>query len=299
MSSDPFADLANSVASFAQRFQNVLSSNLEPAPGSPADVEASGEPFAGDWGKYPSRDIFATAYMTATSATDHLLALADVLRARNSVLATYTLTRGALEAASIGCYLTDESIDGRERLRRAMNYRLTGLCEKIWLLQGTQTVDVTDQLDEATRRIGEFKRSAGQHGFVFNDMNDRKGQSAYLDTRLPAAMELISRAIDETTPTLGRTSQRILSATTHSQLHGIARMLAPVALSSRSGEAIAAINREPSSLATELVVGPLAAFNLASRLEWFGGSDMTSLHGSANRMLLTWSRVAQLSVPGG
>jgi hypothetical protein len=111
-------------------------------------------------------------------------------------------------------------------------------------------------------------------------------------------MELISRAVDEHTPTLGRTYQRLLSATAHSRMHGLARMLATVEPSTRPGEVLAAVNRDPRSLAVELVVGPLAAFNLASRMAWFSGCDMTGLHGPANRMLMTWSRVARLSMTG-
>ena len=49
-------------------------------------------------------EVIATAYLTATSCTDHLLGLADVLSARNAMFAAYTLTRGAVEAAALGCY---------------------------------------------------------------------------------------------------------------------------------------------------------------------------------------------------
>jgi hypothetical protein len=43
---------------------------------------------------------------------DHL---ADILSSRNALFAACTLTRGAVEAAALGCYLTDQDIDGRER----------------------------------------------------------------------------------------------------------------------------------------------------------------------------------------
>jgi hypothetical protein len=53
MSSDPFADLAGTTEVFAREFRDVLTRNPQPAPGSPADKEADGEPYAGDWGEYP------------------------------------------------------------------------------------------------------------------------------------------------------------------------------------------------------------------------------------------------------
>lgn len=99
----------------------VYDPHPRPAQGSPADSEAQGESFAGDWAARPSSDIFATAYLAAASCTDHLLGLADVLRSRNALFSAYTLTRGAVEAAALGCYLTDRDIDGRERVRRTMN----------------------------------------------------------------------------------------------------------------------------------------------------------------------------------
>jgi hypothetical protein len=297
MSSDPFADLANTAEAFAREFREVLSRNQRPAPGSPADKEADGEPYAGDWGDYPSRDIFPATYLAVTSCTDHLLGLSDVVRARNAVFASYTLTRGAVEAAAIGCYLTDPGIDGRERLRRTTNYRLLGMCEQVRLFQDLRTSDAADKLDQAKRRIADFARSARKHGFTFRDM-DSRGHSACLDKPQPSAMELISRAVDKDVPELGRTYQRLLSATAHSVIHGLARMLAPVEPDDADGWVLAAVNRDPRSLATELIVAPLTAFNLAKGVEWFCGCDMTSLHSSANVMLSTWSRVDQMGIPG-
>ena len=81
-------------------------------------MESHGEPFADEWSSRPGWDIFANAYLVATSCADHLLALADVLKAGNCLNATYTLTRAAAEAAALGCYLTGSGIDARERLRR-------------------------------------------------------------------------------------------------------------------------------------------------------------------------------------
>jgi hypothetical protein len=232
-----------------------------------------------------------------TSCTDHLIGLADVLRARNAVFATYTLGRAAVEAAALGGYLTDNRIDGRERLRRTTNYRLHGLCEKTRLLQDLTTSDAADQLDESKRRIADFARTARQYEFTFRDM-DNRGHSAYLDTPQPPAMNLIGLAVDDNTPELGRTYQRLLSATAHSAMHGLARMLAPVGQGKTDGRVLAAVNRDPRTLATELIVAPLTAFSLARNIEWFAGCDMSSLHKPAKLMLSTWSRIGQISVPG-
>jgi len=297
MSSDPFADLASSTEAFATGFRGFMTRNPQPAPGSPADSEAQGEPFAGDWADRPSSDIFATAYLSATSCTDHLLGLVDVLRSRNALFSAYTLTRGAVEAAALGCYLTDPDIDGRERVRRTMNYRLDALCERMWLFEDMHGEYAAGKLDETRQRIADFARSAAQHGFTFHEMSG-KGRVAHVGPAQPAAMNLISLAVDKDMPELGRMYQRLLSATAHSAVHGLARMLAPLSpIEGRPGEALAAVNSDPRRLAVELVVGPMTAHSLARGVEWFTGCDMSSLHGPANQMLMTWSRVGQLSVP--
>jgi hypothetical protein len=56
MSSDPFADLASSTEAFATEFREFMTCNPRSAPGSPADSEAQGEPFAGDWADRLFRD---------------------------------------------------------------------------------------------------------------------------------------------------------------------------------------------------------------------------------------------------
>lgn len=298
MSSDPFTVLSRSLTAFAEAFRDLLTGNPQPAPGSPADREAEGEPFAGDWGEYPSRDIFATTYLAVTSCTDHLLAVASVLDARSAVFASYTLMRAAAEAAAIGCYLTDRDIDGHERLRRNMNYRLEGLCEQIRMVRGFSGDDAAQKVARNEKRISDFARSAGLHGFVFHKMSGR-GHPAYLDEPQPSAMKLMGLAADKDSPGLGATYQRHLSSVAHSGLHGLARLLAPVAPNvGRPGEALAAVNLDPHSLAVELVIGPLCAVSLAKGVQWFTGCNMGDLTGPANRMLLTWARVGELKTPG-
>ena len=156
MSSDPFAELASSTEAFAREFRAFMNRNPRPAPGSPATKEALGEPFAGDWSDHPSSDIFATTYLASASCTDHLLGLADAL---NALFAAYTLTRGAVEATALGCYLTDHAIDARERVRRTMNYRLDAMCERVWLFSDMPGDYAAEKLYETRQRIASFARA--------------------------------------------------------------------------------------------------------------------------------------------
>ena len=213
------------------------------------------------------------------------------------MFAAYTLTRGAVEAAALGCYLTGQDIDGRERVRRTMNYRLEAMCERVWLFKDMHGEYAAEKLGETKKRISDFARAARQHNLSFHDMNG-KGRAAHIGPEQPKAMTLISLAVDKEMPELGRMYQRLLSATAHSAVHGLARMLTPVSPNAgRPGEALAAVGKDPQSLAVELVVGPLTAHSLARGLEWFTGCDMSDLHGPANQMLRTFSRIGQMHGP--
>jgi hypothetical protein len=70
VSSDPFADLAQTLAIFADGLRALLDTNKVQSPGSPAAKEASQETYAGDWGDNPSRDSFAPVLLTSFSRAD-------------------------------------------------------------------------------------------------------------------------------------------------------------------------------------------------------------------------------------
>jgi hypothetical protein len=297
MPSDATADLVRSTAEFTREFRETLTRNPRPLPGSPALTEAEGEPFAGDWGEHPGSDIFAATYLLAASCTDHLLGLADVLASRNAIYSAYTVTRAAVEAAALGCYLAEPDIGARERLRRTANYRLHGFSERVRLFEDLEGDYAAVKLAESQQRMGDFARSARHYNFTFRAMNDR-GRPACVDGPQPSAMSLISLMLSDDKPQLGRLFQRLLSATAHSSIHGLARMLSPLAPNEgRPGEVLAAINGDARTLATELIAGPLAGHILAGRLEWFAGCDMTSLREPANQMLQVWAGVGEMQLP--
>jgi hypothetical protein len=296
VSSDQIADLADSLADFAEAFRDVLRGNQWPAPGSPAATESETEPFAGEWGDYPSRDVLATTLLAAGSCADHLTATASVLRGRNSVFAPYTVMRAAAEAAAIGAYLTDSAIDGRERVRRNMNYRLDALCEQISLVGAFHGAEAARKAAWNKERLGDFARTASQHDFRFRKM-DGPGRSAYLDKRQPAAMQLVDLAVDKDMPGLGAAYQRHLSSVAHAKLHGLTRFLTPLA-GTPPEEARASINVSAPTIALELLAGPVCAASLISGLCWFTGWDMDAVARPLVTMLDTWGRIGGVPYPG-
>ena len=179
-----------------------------------------------------------------------------------------------------------------------MNYRLDAMCERVWLFTDMQGDYAVEKLEESKQRIADFARGARQHSFIFRDMNG-KGRAAYVGSEQPKAMALISLAVDKDMPELRRTYQRLLSATAHSGVHGLARMLTPVSPNEgRPGEALAVVNIDPRTLAVELIVGPLTAHSLARGIEWLTGSDMTGTSRPREpRCLRTQLRIGRMNMP--
>jgi hypothetical protein len=281
VSSDAFADLARGLASFSSTLSTMLDENRRPAPGSPADAEAAGEPFAGEWGATPSRDVFSTAFLKAWACADHLGATATVLRARSSVAAPYTLIRAASEAAAVAAYLTDPHIDARERVRRNMNCHLEGLGQDINLLAAFPAPEAATKVAEHRTQIDAVERTAAVHGFGFTPM---KGFTpACVGTRQPSVMKLMDACVSHT-PGLGAMYQRHLSSVAHSQLHGLGRFL----MHTHNGTEA---NIPADEIARGLFAGPVCGCTLVERLCWFTGWNLERLEPAAVGMLAIWCRV--------
>lgn len=82
--------------------------------------------------------------------------------------------------------------------------------------------------------------------------------------RHPARHPARSRSVSRCLPELERSCRRLLSATAHSEVHGLTWMLAPLSPNEgRPGKALVAVNIDPRELAVELVVRALTAHSLA------------------------------------
>lgn len=150
------------------------------------------------------------------------------------------------------------------------------------------------KLEGNKKRIEEFGRSGERHGLRFHKSNGR-GRPPHLGDAQPAAMRLLSLAIDKDSPSLGATYQRHLSSVTHSGLHGLTKFLTPLQPNDgRPEEVLAAINVDARELAVELVVGPLCATRLAENLHWFTDWDATELVEASNRTLMIWARIGAM-----
>jgi hypothetical protein len=297
VSSDPFVDLADSLDGFVAALRGTMNRHRLPLEGSPVLVEAAGEPFAGEWGARPSAEIFGPVYLTAWACADHLAALAAVLRAGRGVAASYTLARGACEAAATGCYLTDQRVDGRERIRRSFNNHLTALSEQIRLLTPLSPPEAAG-VAQARQRVAVICSEGARQGFRAGKMDDRK--AACLDKAMPGAMQLVGLCASSD-PGFGSASYRALSAVAHGQMHGLSRFLMPSLPGPGLDPAAAPgqINVNARELARKLAVAPMCAAAMAHGVWWFAGWDGEDIEHASRLMYHTWARVSGVRYAAG
>jgi hypothetical protein len=289
VSSDPFADLADSVGVFAFALRGLMAAHDFPAESSPAATEAAGEPHAGEWSPHPGRDLLFTIRLAAWSCADHLGALSVVLRERRLIAPLYTLARGAAEAAGIACYLAERGIDSLERVRRDMNCNLQALTEDINMLNRLTGPDAKAKAERHTAHIGEIEREGKRSGLRFHA--PERYRAGYLGDKPPSAMTMISN-IASRVPSFGAISQQLLSGVAHAKLHGLARFIVPVGSPGPDpGKVKVDLTASGHSLAIDLIVAPLCASTLVEQLRWFLGWETDELNASVVPMLHTWGRI--------
>lgn len=296
MSSDAFADLGRTLGKMADGLAQLVDANRQPAPGSPADKEASGEPFAGGWSTHPGRDLSATFLMECWSCVDHLTVSGSVLEERRGIASLYTLTRAAAETASLACYLSEPGIEPIERTRRLMNHNLVALHEDLNMLGRLSGQDAAAKAARHRAQETAIARTGSQHGLVLT--RPRKGYSpCFLGDKLPSAMTLIDRFASRTSG-VGAAYQQLLSSVAHGQLHGLSRFLMRAALPAEPGKVVVQMNLNARDAALHLLAGPLCASTLVEHLRWFFGWDTEELDPVVITMLHTWGRLAGVPYPG-
>jgi hypothetical protein len=101
MSSGSFADLGGALCKVANGLIRLVDLDKRSAAGSPADKEAEGQPFAGEWSAHLARDLVATLRMECWSCADHVTAAGAALTEHRAVASLYTLTRGPLRTGRL------------------------------------------------------------------------------------------------------------------------------------------------------------------------------------------------------
>lgn len=285
MITDPFAAMADSLSRFSADLHGLIQANRGlPAPGSPAAKEIDEDRFGGEWGN-PARSAVGHLALSAASCQDHLKAAAILIRSRAVVLSLQTVTRGAAEAAALGAYVSEAGVEQRERVRRILNLRLSGMQSDRNALQrftGPEAVERIAALDESFSR---FERAAAAHGFTF--VQARGYRAPHLDTATPSTTALLGKFVSPSEDLLGKTYYSGLSSVAHSQLNGLLRKLMA-----------GSMNATARDTALELLAGPLCASTLVENMLPYLGWDADAVNGSIPAMFGIWGEIAECPYPG-
>lgn len=296
MSSDSFADLGQTLRKIAEGLVQLVDANKRPAPGSLADKEADGEPFAGEWSAHPARDLSATLLMECWSCADHLTVAGSVLAEHQAVASLYTITRAAAETASIACHLSEPGIEPLERVRRLMNHNLVALHEDLNMLGRLPGQDAAIKAARHQAQETAIAQAGHQYGLAFT--RPKKGFSpCFLGGRPPSAMTLIDQCASRTTG-VGATYQQLLSSVAHGQLHGLSRFLMRAPTLAEPGKVIVQMNLSACDAALHLLAGPLCASTLVEHLRGFFGWNTEALDPHVVVMMHTWGRIGGVPYPG-
>lgn len=193
--------------------------------GSRIATEAAEDPqYAGRWGTRPVQDATMAAISALALAEDHLAGMARLIEGPGAVTAPITLARTVLAASARAFWLLDPSIDGRERLRRALNLQLDSYRERSGLLEDTTG-------PEHARLVMlklAITQTAPHHGFeVHRDTRGPKGlwPKTWLGEAKkapPGEMQLVEQLLHvEGEKGIGTRAYRYASAIAHAQPHGL------------------------------------------------------------------------------
>lgn len=150
------------------------------------------------------------------TVVDDLLAVATLIQDGQRLRAPITLSRSVLEAAAVGCFLTDKQVQPKERLRRTLNLQLSQLKES--------ANEVRDHEDEFNyeKELLELLEYAAFTDFAVPRYKPAGHQPPVIATPDGPRTDSARAMVDQVLPGgVGLTMWRSLSAVAHSRESGM------------------------------------------------------------------------------
>jgi hypothetical protein len=258
---DGFRGLSDALVWLVEAYERVRAANPSTwTPGSPAETEVARD--TGRWGPGTVRNAHVDALLPMASASDHLGTLADVLRSSRGIFASYTLARGAVEAASRTWYLLAPDLGPDERARRRVNERLYSLHAESLLLGS-----VDEPTDEQKQRIDELLAGPARRGEY---VKRAKGYEApFVGQKRPTEMSLLSEMLADAEDgfDVGGASYRLLSSVAHSIAYGLVHLIEPIgSVPETAGVSRGRVRQSSATTAGAFMAVPLVFAQAASRV---------------------------------
>jgi hypothetical protein len=194
--------LHSAIAAFFQK------SGGSPVPDSQADAEVRA---------YTQPRLVKTAYAQANlllnSADDHMMAFSRVMQEPVNTIASWTLVRGAVEAAALSAWFYDPRIDARERVKRSFAYRYEGIEEERKL---ANSIGKVDDVNKCVARLDFLVNEASSLGY--DRVLNNKRKTIGIGIMMPSNTAVIRELYGE------EAQYRILSAMAHSLPYAISQL---------------------------------------------------------------------------
>jgi len=258
---DGFRAIGDALVWLYEAFERVRAANDSAwLPGSPAAGEiraASGV----TWKSDDVRNAWVDLMLPLASAGDHLMTLADVLRGSRGQFASYTLARGAVEAATKTWHLAEPGVDADERARRRANDRLASLQAQVWLLEGAG-----EDASKLRARIDAILNSARGHYAV--KVAKGFGNPPFVGAKPPTEMELLRGVLGQASQgvDVGGTTYRLLSGVAHAAGYGLVQMIESMGPDARPGVAQGRVRQSSPIAAAHFLAVPVTYVEAANRV---------------------------------
>lgn len=172
---------------------------------------------------HPMTEVMLQPIRYLGYAEDHLVALAGVIRAPGTILATFTLLRTLLVSAAFARFLSDPKVDTRERFRRGMNVQLETLTERMRMV-GRSDPTWTEDQEKRQRIVGAARQAKWS---VKAPSPGAAWPRDWVIEPAPSPGVLIDALLSDADDgrKLGQFFYRLMSAMSHAQLHGLLTMM--------------------------------------------------------------------------
>lgn len=204
-----------------------------PAPGSVAANQVAKDAlYEGEWGQMPVTTAFTLAGHTLVSAEQHLEAVTRLYRPHDIPLTfpPITLLRATLEAAARSLWLSDSTIDERERIARAKTLGLYSNFELMKAAPAEQRQEIRDS---------NLKVYSTAVAFGFDAVLTTKDAPGHVGTARPWPTDAIEALLDRSgipgMASAARALWRQTSAVGHAVPWGISSYVVPVGLADNHG----------------------------------------------------------------
>ncbi len=222
--------------------------------GSPAELEAEecSRPES-------AHTVRGQAFLLVEVAADQLTAFVKTVTEPIETIAPWSCARSLVEAAALGCWLLDPTIDARSRLSRSLAFRYEGMEQQVkWTRAAGHDPSI------AKARLDDVEQAANELGFsaVVDGRKRRRGAAE----SMPSVTEIIKTVLDE------EALYRLLSAVAHGhtwavQQFSFARAEAAEIVHSSTAVRLIPVEKAPSITGLSYLV--VAAAKTFGRLAWY------------------------------